>query len=57
MSLALQVLVSGLAAGAVYGLVAVVYVLVYRLTGIVYFAFGDSKASLYALYASSSSPS
>jgi branched-chain amino acid transport system permease protein len=40
-SLALQVLVSGLAAGAVYGLVAVVYVLVYRLTGIVYFAFGD----------------
>ena len=41
MSLVLQVLVSGLAAGAVYGLVAVVYVLVYRLTGIVYFAFGD----------------
>lgn len=41
MSLALQVLVSGLAAGAVYGLVAIGYVLVYRLTGIVYFAFGD----------------
>jgi branched-chain amino acid transport system permease protein len=40
-SLALQVLVSGLAAGAVYGLVAIGYVLVYRLTGIVYFAFGD----------------
>jgi branched-chain amino acid transport system permease protein len=40
-SLVLQVLVSGLAAGAVYGLVAVVYVLVYRLTGIVFFAFGD----------------
>jgi branched-chain amino acid transport system permease protein len=41
MSLVLQVLVSGLAAGAVYGLVAVALVLVYRLTGIVYFAFGD----------------
>lgn len=41
MSLTLQVLVSGLAAGAVYGLVAIGYVLVYRLTGIVYFAFGD----------------
>jgi branched-chain amino acid transport system permease protein len=41
MSLALQVLVSGLAAGAVYGLVAIALVLVYRLTGIVYFAFGD----------------
>jgi branched-chain amino acid transport system permease protein len=40
-SLTLQVLVSGLAAGAVYGLVAIGYVLVYRLTGIVYFAFGD----------------
>ena len=41
MSLVLQVVVSGLAAGAVYGLVAIAYVLVYRLTGIVYFAFGD----------------
>lgn len=41
MSLALQILVSGLAAGAVYGLVAIAYVLVYRLTGIVYFAFGE----------------
>jgi branched-chain amino acid transport system permease protein len=41
MSLALQVLISGLAAGAVYGLVAIAYVLVYRLTGIVHFAFGD----------------
>jgi branched-chain amino acid transport system permease protein len=40
-SLILQVLVSGLAAGAVYGLVAIGYVLVYRLTGIVYFALGD----------------
>ena len=34
--LLLQVLVSGLAAGAVYGLVAIAYVLVYRLTGVVY---------------------
>lgn len=41
MSLALQVVISGLAAGAVYGLVAIGYVLVYRLTGIVYFALGD----------------
>ena len=41
MSLTLQVLVSGLAAGAVYGLVAIALILVYRLTGIVYFAFGD----------------
>jgi branched-chain amino acid transport system permease protein len=41
MSVALQVLVSGIAAGAVYGLVAIALVLVYRLTGIVYFAFGD----------------
>lgn len=41
MSVALQVLVSGVAAGAVYGLVAIGYVLLYRLTGIVYFALGD----------------
>jgi branched-chain amino acid transport system permease protein len=40
-SLSLQVLVSGLAVGAVYGLVAIAYVLVYRLTGVVHFAFGD----------------
>jgi branched-chain amino acid transport system permease protein len=40
-SLVLQVIVSGVAAGAVYGLVAIAYVLVYRLTGIVYFAFGE----------------
>lgn len=41
MSLSLQVLVSGIAAGAVYGIVAIALVLVYRLTGIVHFAFGD----------------
>jgi branched-chain amino acid transport system permease protein len=41
LSLALQILVSGLGAGAVYGLVAIGYSLFYRLTGIVYFAFGD----------------
>jgi branched-chain amino acid transport system permease protein len=40
-SLFLQVLVTGLAAGAVYGLVAIGYSLLYRLTGIVYFALGD----------------
>ena len=41
MTIALQVLVSGLAAGAVYGLFAAGYSLIYRLTGIVHFAFGD----------------
>ncbi len=41
MSLTLQVLVTGLAAGGVYGLVAVGQSLVYRLTGIVHFAYGD----------------
>ena len=41
MTIALQVLVSGLAAGGVYGLFAAGYSLVYRLTGIVHFAFGD----------------
>jgi branched-chain amino acid transport system permease protein len=39
--LALQVLVTGLAAGGVYGLVAVGHSLVYRLTGVVHFALGD----------------
>ena len=41
MTIALQVLVSGLAAGGVYGLFAAGHSLVYRLTGIVNFAFGD----------------
>ncbi|MDX6411992.1 MAG: hypothetical protein QOE91_1508, partial [Gaiellaceae bacterium] len=41
MSLTLQVLVTGLAAGGVYGLVAVGQSFVYRLTGIVHFAYGD----------------
>jgi branched-chain amino acid transport system permease protein len=36
-----QVVVSGLAAGCVYGLVAIGHGLVYRLTGIVYLALGD----------------
>jgi branched-subunit amino acid ABC-type transport system permease component len=40
-SLTLQVAVSGLAAGGVYGLVAVGHSLVYRLTGVVHLAFGD----------------
>jgi branched-chain amino acid transport system permease protein len=40
-SLALQVLVTGLAAGGVYGLVAVGYSVIYRLTGIVHFAYGE----------------
>jgi len=41
MTIALQVFVSGLAAGGVYGLFAAGHTLIYRLTGIVNFAFGD----------------
>ena len=41
MDVALQVLVSGLAAGAIYGLVAVGHSLVFRLTGVVHFALGE----------------
>ncbi|MFN2469517.1 MAG: branched-chain amino acid ABC transporter permease [Gaiellaceae bacterium] len=41
MALAFQVLVTGAAAGAVYGLLAVGHSLIYRLTGVVNFAFGD----------------
>ncbi len=37
----LQVLASGFAAGAVYGIVAVGHSLVFRLTGVVHFAFGE----------------
>ena len=44
MALAFQVLVTGAAAGAVYGLVAVGHSLVYRLTGVVNFALGDLVA-------------
>jgi branched-chain amino acid transport system permease protein len=40
-SLSLQIVLSGLAAGSVYGLLAVGHTLVYRLTGIVHFALGD----------------
>jgi branched-chain amino acid transport system permease protein len=40
-SLALQIVVSGLAAGGVYGVVAIAYTLVYRLTGVVHFALGE----------------
>ena len=41
MAVALQILASGFAAGAVYGLVAVGHSLVYQLTGVVNFAFGE----------------
>jgi branched-chain amino acid transport system permease protein len=40
-AVALQILASGFAAGAVYGLVGVGHSLVYRLTGVVFFAFGE----------------
>jgi branched-chain amino acid transport system permease protein len=39
--LILQVLVSGLAAGAVYGLVAIGFTLIYRLTSVIHFAYGS----------------
>ena len=41
MSLAVQVIFTGLSAGGVYGLVAIGHSLIYRLTGIVHFALGD----------------
>jgi branched-chain amino acid transport system permease protein len=41
MSLAVQVVFTGLSAGGVYGLIAIGHSLIYRLTGIVYFALGD----------------
>ena len=41
MNLTLQVVLTGLAAGSVYGLLAIGHTLVYRLTGIVHFALGD----------------
>lgn len=41
MALATQILITGLAAGAVYGLFAVAYSLVYRLTGVIHFALGE----------------
>ena len=41
MALLLQVLLTGLAAGAVYGLVAISFSLIHRLTGVVHFALGE----------------
>jgi branched-chain amino acid transport system permease protein len=41
MGLLIQVAVSGVAAGAVYGLVGTGYALVYRLTGVIHFALGE----------------
>ena len=41
MALILQVVITGLAAGAVYGLFGVAYSLVYRLTGVIHFALGE----------------
>jgi branched-chain amino acid transport system permease protein len=43
-SLVVQVIVTGVAAGGVYGLIAVGHSLIYRLTGVIYFAFGDLVA-------------
>jgi len=40
-ALVLQVLVTGLAAGAGYGLIAIGFALVYRLTGVIHFALGE----------------
>jgi branched-chain amino acid transport system permease protein len=44
MGLTLQILVSGLAAGGVYGLLAAGIAFVYRLTGVVHFALGELVA-------------
>ena len=41
MAVALQILASGFAAGAVYGLVGVGQAVLYRLTGVVHFALGE----------------
>jgi branched-chain amino acid transport system permease protein len=41
MSVWVQIVLSGLAAGSVYGLIAIGHTLVHRLTGIVHFALGD----------------
>src|SRR6185436_3496267 len=41
MSLAVQVVFTGLSAGGVYGLIAIGHSLIYRLTGIVHFGLGD----------------
>lgn len=41
MALLLQILITGLAAGAVYGLVAIGFSLIYRLTGVIHFALGE----------------
>src|SRR3954468_22843594 len=40
-AVALQILAGGFAAGAVYGVVAVWHSLLFRLTGVVHFAFGE----------------
>src|SRR3954468_7350848 len=40
-AVALQILAGGFAAGAVYGVVAVGHSVVFRLTGVVHFAFGE----------------
>ena len=44
MALLLQVIVTGLAAGAGYGLVAIGYTLIYQLTGVIHFALGELVA-------------
>lgn len=50
MALTVQILITGLAAGAVYGLFAVAYSLVYRLTGVIHFALGElANASVFVV--------
>ena len=43
-ALPLQVLITGLAAGGVYGIVAIAYSLIYRLMGVIHFAIGELLA-------------
>jgi branched-chain amino acid transport system permease protein len=62
-AVALQIIASGFAAGAVYGLVAAGQSIVFRLTGVVNFAFGElialagAWAGLAAILAAPSAPS
>ena len=50
MALSIQILITGLAAGAVYGVFAVAYALIYRLTGVIHFALGElANASVFTV--------
>lgn len=56
MSLWVQIVLPGLAAGSVYGLIGIGHTLVHRLTGIVHFALGDLVVFLTLLVTSGRGP-